>query len=320
MQSTITTLRKVEERARTLAPVDITRNIDRFEYRFHGNTVEMKPLSDSGQPLLMHDLALRQVCSRVGVPYQYLRKCPPALAWQNLNFWIQNGNYNRQALVRTVSGTQVRAVLSDSFTPLDDTDVFPLVLDALGDEEAEVQFLDFSPTHTHCRILFPRLRTEARKNDIIQAGIHISNSEVGQRSLQVESLVYRLVCTNGLTSAERNSMMTARHVGNPARLRDFITNAVTDAKAGTQRLMERFKQTVHHRLDDPLKLIERTAGDGNLSQEQLQRVLSSFAFEGDDATLYGVVNAFTHAAQAESTVEDRYQLERLGSSLLRLSA
>lgn len=37
---------------------------------------------------------------------------------------------------------------------------------------------------------------EVRKGDIVQAGVMISNSEVGLGAVSIQPLVYRLVCTN----------------------------------------------------------------------------------------------------------------------------
>lgn len=312
-------VRKVQERASFLTPVDTITRLDRFQYKFDGPSVTMVPFTPDGKPLLMHDLALRQLASRVGVPLDYIRRCPGSLAALNLNYWVQDGSaYKREGLLRTVHGNQVRALLSESYTPIDDVDIFPLIADALENDETQVQLMDFSPTHTHIRILFPRIEAEARPGDIIRGGLHISNSEVGLRSVQVESLVYRLVCANGLTRPERSSRISARHIGNPARIKDFIVAAVREAREGTQQLVETFKASVYRGIDEPLKLIEKTADDGKLTQEQFQRILSSFAAEGEDPSLFGVVNAFTHAAKAEDTVESRYQVERVGASLLRL--
>ncbi|MNT89809.1 hypothetical protein D3C72_2306020 [compost metagenome] len=68
-----------------------------------------------------------------------------------------------------------------------------------------------------------------------------------------------------------------------------------------------------------MKLIERTANEGGLSQEQMRRILQSFTLEEDSDSLYSVINAFTRAAQGEASLEERYQFERVGASLLRLA-
>jgi hypothetical protein len=312
-------LQKVQQRAISLAPVDIDTRVDRYHYRFDGNAARAIPFGADGHPLLLHDLALRQLTSRIGVPLEYLRRCPRALAELNVNYFSQEGPYKRESQFRTIRGNQVRAILSESYAPFDDADLLPMVAAALGDDDVQVQLMDLSDHHSHFRILFPRLETEAKPGDVIRAGIHISNSEVGLRGVIVESIAYRLVCTNGLVSPFRTSRISARHVGNPNRLREFVRTAVSEAKSNIPQLLDAYKATVHHRIEEPVKLIERTANEGGLSQEQMRRILQSLTHEEDSDSLYGVINAFTRAAQGETTLEDRYQFERVGSSLLRLA-
>ena len=99
-----------------------------------------------------------------------------------------------------------------------------------ADEDLTIEQADFGDEYTHLRILFPRSRAEARAGDIIQTGMHITNSEVGLRAVHIEPLVFRLVCTNGLVRPEGGGRTSIRHVGNPARLKDSVARAIEDAK------------------------------------------------------------------------------------------
>lgn len=311
-----TVLDRVQQRAQALQPVDVQRRLDQYQYEFSGNAVSMKSFGAEAPPLLLHDHALRQLCSRLKVPYDYLKRCPNPLAWSNLNFWAQDGAHNKESLIRTIQGNQVRAIVSDAYTAFDDVDILPIVADVLDGEVVVVQNMDFANDYTHIRIVFPRENIEVRPGDIVQTGLHLSNSEVGLRAVHIDALIYRLICKNGAVSSESASRTSIRHIGRPERLKDFVRQAVADARMGTQVLAQAFKSSVHEKVSDPHKLIERVSGDGHLSQEQFKRVLASFATEGADATLYGCVNAFTHAAQSEPTFEARYALEKLGTQLL----
>jgi hypothetical protein len=53
----------------------------------------------------------------------------------------------------------------------------------------------------------------------VQAGVVISNSEVGQGTLSVQPLIYRLICRNGLIAADR--AMRKTHVG---RMSDHVAD------------------------------------------------------------------------------------------------
>ena len=71
--------------------------------------------------------------------------------------------------------------------------------------------------------------------DIVQAGVMISNSEVGLGAVSIQPLVYRLVCTNGMIV---NDMGERRHhVGRQAK-------AVEDALHCIR--MKRWKRKTRH--------------------------------------------------------------------------
>ena len=50
----------------------------------------------------------------------------------------------------------------------------------------------------HLRVVHHTRYREVLPDDTLTVGIHISNGEVGRRSVRVDAVVYRLVCTNGL--------------------------------------------------------------------------------------------------------------------------
>ncbi len=57
----------------------------------------------------------------------------------------------------------------------------------------------------------PRLQAEVSPGDIVQAGVIISNSEVGLGSVSIQPLIYRLVCSNGMVVNE--AAARRNHVG-----------------------------------------------------------------------------------------------------------
>jgi hypothetical protein len=64
--------------------------------------------------------------------------------------------------------------------------------------------------------------------DVVQAGVVVSNSEVGCGSLSVQPLVFRLVCRNGLIASD--GALRKTHVG---RILDTVEDAVTVFKDDT---------------------------------------------------------------------------------------
>jgi hypothetical protein len=314
-------VRNVEERTQRLQPVDYGTKMDGWEYLFEdsnrpGRMVKVVDNPARAQEFELTRRAQCQLLNRLNIPVQYFDRCPAKLKRIQANYWAQNGGYDREVMVRSVQGNRARAILSQSYTPLDDFDVIPMIADLLGDYEVKIERADFSEDYTHLRVLFPRTSAAMRVNDVVQTGLHISNSEVGLRAVHIEPLVYRLVCTNGLVRPEGQGKTSIRHVGNPARIKDTLRNAIEDARDGTQLLVKQFKASIDEEIDDFERLIKATGDRNQLAKYQIQNALDAW-MEEKDATLYGVVNAFTRAAQREESFEDRYQLERVGGSLLR---
>ena len=67
----------------------------------------------------------------------------------------------------------------------------------------------------YLKILSRRLEMEVVPGDYVQAGVVISNSEVGLGSVNVQPLVYRLVCTNGMIVNDMGERKN--HVGRAAK-------------------------------------------------------------------------------------------------------
>jgi hypothetical protein len=308
-------VRTARQRREALAPFDATDQLPMYQYRFpDANTPTMERLTGD-RVLRLSPRAETQLLQRAGVPVAFFKRLPENLRWAVANHMVQNTLTERAALIRTVRGDTVRALLTEAYTPLDDVDVVAAVADILGDDDVTIEKLDFSDDATHLRILFPRQATEARAGDVITTGVHITNSETGYRAVHVDALVHRLVCTNGLVRAESGGRTTLRHTGQVDRLKDYMARAIRDARDNAHRLAQEFRASVGRAVADPEELLRAYARDSDMTREQLQAALAAYALE-PDRTLFGAVNAVTRAAQAEATFEDRYQLERLGAQLL----
>ena len=86
----------------------------------------------------MRTVAQRSISNRLGVPFQYLRKCPPDIQAENLNYWIQHEKSSE--LLFRFDSEEVRAIFSLRYRPCDNFEVMER-LDSLGySPETEVQF------------------------------------------------------------------------------------------------------------------------------------------------------------------------------------
>ena len=132
------------------------------------------------------DHALNQLCGRLEIGTQYINKCLPEsqkLVAHNLNFWI-NKRKNRELMIRTYDAddkSHVRAVLSNRYKIIDAHHILNPVLNKVMDLGAEFKYSHYDGDKLNVTAVLPKLEGEVKKDDIVQGGLTVTNSEVGTR-------------------------------------------------------------------------------------------------------------------------------------------
>jgi hypothetical protein len=192
----------------------------------------------------------------------------------------------------------------------------------------------------YLKVVTPKVSFEVAPGDIVQAGIVITNSEVGCGTLSVQPLVFRLVCRNGLIASDHALRKThvGRAIGVDAesvnvyrdetlaaddraffmKVRDVVEAAVS--QTSFQQIAQKMQQTRQIPLTgDPVKAVEVLANRYTLNDTERSGVLRHLIVEGD-LTAYGLVNAVTHYSQDVTDYERATDFEVLGGKLMELSA
>ncbi len=200
-----------------------------------------------------------------------------------------------------------------------------------------VESCELTDKHLYIKAVTERVTFEVRKGDVVQAGIVVSNSEVGAGALAVEPLLYRLVCTNGLIVNQ--ARMRKTHVGrgvaelegaleffrDETRAADdrafFMKVSDTVAAAFTIKfgeIAERFRAAQGATLqEDPVKVAEVFHRRFGLTEGEQSGFLRRLLTSGD-LNRFGVVNAITGTAQDVESYDRSTELERLGGTILEL--
>lgn len=266
--------------------------------------------------------ATGQLCSRLGIPAPYFRKCPPVLQDVQANYWLREADRlseTREAEDKSkrwmlrAKGETLRAVLSERYSPLDNSELLDALMPTLS-ARYRVDWFALADEGLHLRIVDPDRAREVLPDDELSVGIHISNSEVGFRSVTVDALIYRLVCKNGLIRLVKGrSLMRQRHVhlARP-RLLASLEEAVASAWNEAEGFLGQVKRTTLMPVDDVEGTIERLGERWHLPKPVQDDVLLSLRREPAPVqeTVYGVVNALTNVAQRLSD-EARYDMEVL---------
>lgn len=286
-------------------------------------------------------LARRQLADKLKIPYAYferMRSEQPVLLDHNVNTWLHSDDDRR--MIRTLDGN-VRAVLSERYRRLDNFDLAESVLPILQQlPEVSFESVELTETRMYLKCVTSRLTFEMAPGDIVQAGVVISNSEVGQGTLSVQPLLYRLVCRNGLIASDRSLRKT--HVGRALgtdeeavtvfrddtlraddkafflKVRDVVQAAVSEASF--RQTAQKMQRTLHIPLvGDPIKTVEVLANRYLLNDTERSGVLRHLITAGD-LSGYGLVNAVTDYSQEVDDYDRATEFEALGGKLIELPA
>jgi hypothetical protein len=302
---------------------------------------------DGQGSFVTRDLALQQIATHTGVPVPYVRRMQaeaPDLLAANVNRWLQDKPAPR--MVRTLDN-EIRAFLSNRYARIDNLEVAETVLPVLQEVGArtggmELVSCEITENRLYLKALFPKVQgvvTSRQVGDIVQAGVLISNSEVGLGAVSVKAFSMRLVCLNGMT---RDGGGNWKHVGRRITQEDEIYELLTDEakQADDRALLLKVRDTVAATVDqsrfdkwlarmsdaatqtvegDVPAAIETLGKTAGLRQDEQSSVLRHL-IEGGDLSRWGVANAVTRAANDVESYDRATELEGLGGKIIDLSA
>jgi len=308
--------------------IDITNTAD-FNYFYDKEYGETIILKNNDVEYTFASTALKQYLSRLGIPIAF---------WKRLD--NEDRKYNFNQLSRKVAkditvkcrkansddGTDIiRGVLSPNVNPLDNRVAFQYLREHLErSESSNIVEFNLNDIYFDFRTVFGEgIDVGNGTADPLYSGVLVSNSEITTHNLNVDAMVYRLVCENGMvTIQEKHSFIENRHQNNINDDRDFhaeIDSALWDAIAHAKERVQVFgnTQTTYLNEDDLDKYSEKFHKTAKVDEDFMIDV--HHRIEGiQPLTLYQFLNAVTAAAQnLEGT--DRYRVERdAGDFLLNL--
>jgi len=258
--------------------------------------------------------AQRLIANRLRIPQSYLSRCPEYLQSDNLNYWLEREQKNRETFFCRFSGNKLRGLFTQRYTALDHMEVLTKMLEYGFDPSCEVHF---SLDESMMLLKVPEYGRMFRltEKDKVVPGISIANSEVGLLALSIEAYFYRLVCSNGLIS-ETAVSSRFKHVSRKAL--ETFPQVLSDVVYQSQYSQGRYQMSMQTHVDNPMASIELFSRQFQLSQDETEIVRKAYYLE-QGATMFHVINAFTAAArEPDLTAIDAYKMERVGGQILGL--
>jgi len=285
----------------------------------------------------MNQLAEGQLSNKLEIPKKFYDKLGEydGLRENVVNTFM--AKRDGKQLVRTLDGN-MRAFLSDSYQPMDNAPIMTGILTALKDSGHQngikVRGLNLTEQRLYMQISFPMLRSEVVPGDVVEYGITITNSETGCGSVDVSSMVWRLVCSNGLISS---SVLRKRHVGRRVdtesmdifkadtvraemesfrlRFRDVLAASMTESHF--EKELNLIRAAAGDRIEAPTETVKNVTKHFNLSDKDGDAILGNMVHEMN-LTRWGLVNGITALAHSIDNADRQYEVEKLGHDVLTL--
>jgi len=303
--SNMTTLSQVMERVEAMSKNHKDMNIKTKEISFDNlDTVKIGSESHSLKPI-----AQQSIANRLGIPIQYLRRCPEDIQAINLNHWIKHEK-NEELFFR-FDGGKVRAIFTPRYIPTDNIEVLKK-LDALN--YAADTRVQCNLDNEFMSLSIPDGRqTFNIYNEKMTPGISVSNSEVGLASLSIAAFMLRLVCTNGMISKTEVSA-SYRHVS--AKILTGLPEVLSNVSQELAQQKEQIKLSLESKVTNPEGTINNFNSQFLLSKTEKEAVTWAIPLEYG-FTMFSIVNVYTKAAQYKGLpAGSSFRLEKVGGTIL----
>lgn len=261
-------------------------------------SVRVARTADGGRQFFIGDApvgatSFGSVCEFLDVPSGFMKRAPVDLANKIAARMLKEPMVEDRELVFNVVYSSVvgHRPKGQRFVPA--ARVFERVFEDLP--ETEGIYLHETDRAVDASIVCRSLNIEPRKGDVVRGGLQCLYSEIGGRKAGIRAYSERLVCTNGMTHREFD-----REFGIPDDLGEFLDEIGLAVRACCDyvrsSLEPKMRRATEFEVNGP-QAIRRIFRQSRLPARYLDDVLAAHAIE-DDGTAYGVLQAFTRAANS----------------------
>src|SRR6266540_288457 len=271
--------------------------------------LELVGANGNGGGFSLSEVAVSQLCGKLEIPARYYRRLPGEMQAIVANYDLSRQD-GKSFLLRG-KGEWVRAFLSSDYVAYNNTQIAETAEALLRNASLYVKSFMLEETHMFLKIISEDI---CDLESGLKAGIMIGNSEVGMGSVSVEPFVFRKPCTNDLIVSQEKSFRHAHIHLTSYELTRRMAEAVSDGFRVASSVLDVFLKSREEPIEDPLDTIRKIAEARQFSQKLTDAIVSSYLVE-PEASRFGLINAFTNAAQRLASLQ-RIEMERFAGTLL----
>jgi hypothetical protein len=273
--------------------VDFDRSFEQLHIDFRDGRVTAQFLGPNGlegEPMWVHENAFSQMASSSQseelMPTRLARGLLETatkgdegekLATAMWAYW-RRGN-SKPRTFRTVNikdpvtGKAVRCLRSQHSQGYASYDNLTFVQDLLdhSPDLSQMPVLDFSLSDMGMRLRFamePMDRIELNKPvKMLEAW----DSEVGRRRVVLNSLIWKLICTNGMAHWDRNMEFAWRHYGNADRIGQGVESAINEIQTASSGAIQAYDAALDISINNAMAWLDAELSGMGATQGQIQR-------------------------------------------------
>lgn len=289
------------------------------------NDGELVLALDDAPECRLNDWSFSQLCRMAGVNKETLNRLSPQTAGLALRETLPSGDKPLQLLH---TGNLIRSVHGVSYTRLWNADLLEMVRDTA---------LDFEPPQTavtggtglycgeqdmFCFLIDPLGWTEIG-GEAFAPGFFLWNSEVGRRSVGIQTFWFQAVCQNHIVwDAVEVCEFKRKHTANVRdglfEIRRIIDDLVAKRDARRDGFASALTKAMREKLgsdaDEVMKVLAQHEIPRNLAKQALDMAEQQGAF-----TIFSVVDALTRLTQSIRYAGDRVEIDARVGTLLALA-
>ncbi len=269
-----------------------------------------------GEEVGLSPVGAQQVCTFLQMPHNYIKKLPEALQEEQFNHWtnqLELKDPDKIFRVRMRNG-KARGVLTSRFTAIDNFNLLERIQPFIEAHEMAVESYNLADPISYVRFVAPK--GEAMQvGDEFRVGLDLTNSEVGWHSVEMQSLVWRMVCTNGAFGVMPEQVFRFRHIGGNDRRADQEIDGFFSQVANTSLNLDRLRRLNDVRLNaEGIEgHLEEFTHDSRIPKRIIPDVRKNWSKEPIESA-YGVFNAITRLGHSAKGYQKRQEVESYGGT------
>jgi len=277
------------------------------------------------EPFTMNAWSFTQLCRQAGVANETINRLSPATASLVFDETLPRGG--EKPLQLLVEGEHVRSIHGTAYTRLWDADLAMTIREfAVDFQPPQKGFKGATGLYAgeqdmFCFLVDPNGWCEIG-DDAFAPGFFVWNSEVGRRSLGIETFWFQKVCANHIVwDATEVISWTRKHTASVGEGLADIRRIIGDLVAKRDQLRDGFvaavKKAMEARLQDGEEAAKFLKKHGIL-QKLAKRALE-IAGEKGAFTIWSVVDALTQLSREMTNAGERTEADMKASQLLALA-